>query len=539
MRLGPPERSYAIWLNYLLAVERASRDSTRSFVDYGLVLADWRREFTRIRSDLDLEDRLSEVLVEEEIDTFLTKDLRNARAMGPYNESGVVSETLKLLHAGLHQPDELHARFDAVYATFSEARQMFGDLVVELQRKNEALAGHTLRAVPRAVSWRSPSADSPPRARPMKTSVRATRRCWRLIHRSYQPQRRTREGATSVIQKLEAERDALEDVGECGFAPWKSNSQIRCARRKRSGMFLKARLAAQTTDSELERDLLEQRLADKTRTSEVDQGLLGSPTQSVRGKMRSAMPREPRRWSGRYKLNIFFRRRASPSRRASSVKRWSPRSCRCVALGRKAGIRTERLCLPSTMRRARSMAQEREALVQELDTERAILRVSSEALGKTRRELSEVHRALDACAGEVTEARSAAESAQSETAAELERILRSKSWRLTRPIARSAPPLGGARHLTPLATSAQEPASGEATNARARLRGVITPATTSRFIQTSRRPDRTTTSWLMVCGREGRQRLLSVSPLVSPKRVGAPFAISLRSKIIFGICIGL
>ena len=142
----PPERSYAIWLNYLLSAERTSRGGHRSFVDYGLVLNDWRLALSHINSDLELQGQLSSKGVEQDIDTFLSKDLKNAQMGGVYEDGYIVGQVLALMNAASTQPYGLEDDFDTAHQRFSQMRKMFGAFAAELQRKNESLAGQKLRS---------------------------------------------------------------------------------------------------------------------------------------------------------------------------------------------------------------------------------------------------------------------------------------------------------------------------------------------------------------------------------------------------------
>jgi hypothetical protein len=76
-----PELTCAWWLKYSLLAERDTRDVPRVFVEYTNLLADWRRELKRISTALaiDLDAR-------DEVDEFLTPDLRHHQTRGPATE---------------------------------------------------------------------------------------------------------------------------------------------------------------------------------------------------------------------------------------------------------------------------------------------------------------------------------------------------------------------------------------------------------------------------------------------------------------------
>lgn len=76
-------RSYLIWLRYMLDAELQTRGHRRVFVGYADLLADWRAQAGRISEVLDVSWPKWSSRVEIEIDTFLSSELRHHAAAGP------------------------------------------------------------------------------------------------------------------------------------------------------------------------------------------------------------------------------------------------------------------------------------------------------------------------------------------------------------------------------------------------------------------------------------------------------------------------
>ena len=76
----PVEKSLLLWIAYMLAAERYSRDMPRAIVPYGGLLTDWRAQVARIEAahGAPLPDLTPQGA--KAIDSFLTKDLRHNAA---------------------------------------------------------------------------------------------------------------------------------------------------------------------------------------------------------------------------------------------------------------------------------------------------------------------------------------------------------------------------------------------------------------------------------------------------------------------------
>jgi hypothetical protein len=78
-----PELSSALWLKGNLLSERHTRGMPRVFVDYANLLKDWRLEMTRVTDALNVDLNMRNA---DEVDQFLTPDLRRQRSSGPVTD---------------------------------------------------------------------------------------------------------------------------------------------------------------------------------------------------------------------------------------------------------------------------------------------------------------------------------------------------------------------------------------------------------------------------------------------------------------------
>lgn len=73
----PQAKSLLLWLEHVLASERATRGMTRSFIAYDLLMRDWRAAARKIETDLGLVYPYAPSRAEDQIDAFLTAELRH------------------------------------------------------------------------------------------------------------------------------------------------------------------------------------------------------------------------------------------------------------------------------------------------------------------------------------------------------------------------------------------------------------------------------------------------------------------------------
>jgi hypothetical protein len=72
-------RALIVWLRYMLAAERDTRDLARCFIGYNQLMTDWRGLVAKISRDLDIAFPARGPAVEQEIDGFVRQDLRHHR----------------------------------------------------------------------------------------------------------------------------------------------------------------------------------------------------------------------------------------------------------------------------------------------------------------------------------------------------------------------------------------------------------------------------------------------------------------------------
>jgi hypothetical protein len=72
-------RTLMIWLRYMLAAERDTRDLTRCFIGYGQLMNDWRSAVARVSRQLGIAFPTRDAAVEQEVDAFVRQDLQHHR----------------------------------------------------------------------------------------------------------------------------------------------------------------------------------------------------------------------------------------------------------------------------------------------------------------------------------------------------------------------------------------------------------------------------------------------------------------------------
>lgn len=135
--------SILMWLRHVLEAEADSRSLRRSVLQYGDLLADWRRVQARLTSDLaDVWPSAAEIDTDG-IDRFLRRDLRHHDARQEFSDSSsVLRDWVARATAALtaiSQGDPAHTDFafsqlDAVRGEFDQAVDLFGCVDAEKQR---------------------------------------------------------------------------------------------------------------------------------------------------------------------------------------------------------------------------------------------------------------------------------------------------------------------------------------------------------------------------------------------------------------------
>ena len=390
----PPERVYAIWLNYLLSLENLSRGLPRSFVDYGVFLTSWRQELARISLDLDLQDGLDQEGAEAEIDLFLSRDLKRANSTG--ENGGIVGETLALLNEALHNPNGLHRRFDAVRGAFCESRDLFSAMMLELQRKNEALAGAGLRP------GFGPASGPPVRpSAPAETDETLHLRHQALLAAHGQvvaDAAREREEAAASIRRLRLQTAAAE-------TQLREEAAAVLERLK----FHDVATQAQVRALEEERAALESRLEAREKQAVDDLHRAASAAAKTLEAERVFQLTEAAVQTSRLREQIAASELAA---RRAAEERWRMEG---------AALRVEHDAALT-------------ALVEQLQVERTALDAAVQALDEARRETTELRRELQGQMSAAEAGRQVEAVARQKAVGDLDAILHSKSWRFTRPL---------------------------------------------------------------------------------------------------------
>ncbi|MEZ0355548.1 sulfotransferase family protein [Mycobacterium sp. SA01] len=118
-----PELTCAWWLKYSLLAERDTRDVPRVFVEYTNLLADWRRELKRISTALSID-----LDAHDEVDEFLTPDLRHHQTRGPATEpfgTDWITTVYDALAAAARDEPWDEADLDRVFQAYSASERGF------------------------------------------------------------------------------------------------------------------------------------------------------------------------------------------------------------------------------------------------------------------------------------------------------------------------------------------------------------------------------------------------------------------------------
>ena len=127
----PHAQAIAVWLRYVLAAEKYTRDQVRAFVAFDNVLADWRTEFARIGRQLGIEWPHWQ-RADQQIDDFLSAGAPHQETVGAASDapSSPVAETCRGLYASMQQavldPHRDLPEFDAAAQASATAEVFFG-----------------------------------------------------------------------------------------------------------------------------------------------------------------------------------------------------------------------------------------------------------------------------------------------------------------------------------------------------------------------------------------------------------------------------
>ena len=152
----PPEKSVLLWSAYMLAAEAYSRDLPRAFVDYDLMLEDWRGEVARIEHAHGAPLPRLDDGAAREIDAALNAELRHNRAVGDLSELGWTGRLAQAVYTALSQAARGHPApveaLDAAARELADRARDCGPLVSPAARDLDQARGDLL-AARQALDW--------------------------------------------------------------------------------------------------------------------------------------------------------------------------------------------------------------------------------------------------------------------------------------------------------------------------------------------------------------------------------------------------
>ncbi len=95
----PIVKSVLLWIAYMVAAEAGSQDLPRAFVDYESLLADWRPELARMETSLGAPMPKMNATIAQQIDDFLSPDLRHNASQGDLRALGEIGEVAAEVYA--------------------------------------------------------------------------------------------------------------------------------------------------------------------------------------------------------------------------------------------------------------------------------------------------------------------------------------------------------------------------------------------------------------------------------------------------------
>jgi hypothetical protein len=153
-----PQKSVLLWSVYMLAAEAYGRDLPMAYVDYDLMLADWRTEVARIEKAHGASLPKLGPAAARAIDKALTSELRHNRSMGDLEALGWTGEMASLVYGWFAAAarDEAPARdpLDAARALLAERQQEMGPLISPVARDLDAVRSELL-SLRQTLDWQS------------------------------------------------------------------------------------------------------------------------------------------------------------------------------------------------------------------------------------------------------------------------------------------------------------------------------------------------------------------------------------------------
>jgi hypothetical protein len=131
----PVERGLALWLNYMLAIERKTRGLPRSFVNYEDFLSDWSGELARVHRQLGLAPPEIGEDAKREIEAFVRPDERHARHEAMQTRGGLASQVYGMFLERVSDPNGGKTALDKAGRTFTASFDVLGGYIGALEAR--------------------------------------------------------------------------------------------------------------------------------------------------------------------------------------------------------------------------------------------------------------------------------------------------------------------------------------------------------------------------------------------------------------------
>jgi hypothetical protein len=220
------EHSLLLWLRHALDAEFATRSISRTFVRYADLLADWKREMTRIAADLRLPLSQWSARVEEEVAAFLKPQLRHhVLGVDALAAESPLASWVGLVHSALEalissspsSTESAQQTLDAIRAAFDETADVFGHVLTadrRVQRRKheqsaEALTLQTSNLSRERTDWREHASNLELERNEWRQHAANLEFAHRELHRHASALERRRDELQGHADGLECEREEL------------------------------------------------------------------------------------------------------------------------------------------------------------------------------------------------------------------------------------------------------------------------------------------------------------------------------------------
>jgi len=142
----PLERGLALWLKYMVSIERKTRGLPRSFVSYESLLGNWSAEIHRVYAQLTLPPPRLNDDVQKAVRKFLKPDERHARHEIMQTRSGPAMKVYDLLLERFEDPQGGRAAFDKAAGAFADSFTILGGYTSALEGRASQISALKARA---------------------------------------------------------------------------------------------------------------------------------------------------------------------------------------------------------------------------------------------------------------------------------------------------------------------------------------------------------------------------------------------------------